>query len=59
MTTKNGYTPNGTKLVVTGELSADNLSEKVTEQAETTVNATATTALSNDFAKVENSINNN
>lgn len=59
MTTKNGYTPNGTKLVVTGELSADNLSEKVTEQAETTVNATATTALSNDFTKVENSINNN
>ncbi|MBC1416150.1 LPXTG cell wall anchor domain-containing protein [Listeria innocua] len=59
LSTKNGYTPNGTKLEVTGEFSADNLSEKVTEQAETTVNATATTALSNEFTKVENSINNN
>lgn len=59
LSTKNGYTPNGTKLEVTGEFSADNLSEKVTEQAETIVNATATTALSNDFTKVENSINNN
>ncbi|MBC1379517.1 MucBP domain-containing protein [Listeria innocua] len=59
LSTKNGYTPNGTKLEVTGEFSADNLSEKVTEQSETTVNATATTALSNEFTKVENSINNN
>lgn len=53
ISTKNGYTPNGTKLEVTGEFSADNLSEKVTEQAETSVNATATTALSNDFTSVE------
>ncbi|MBC2096156.1 MucBP domain-containing protein [Listeria welshimeri] len=59
ISTKNGYTPNGTKLEVTGEFSADNLSEKVTEQAETSVNATATTALSNDFTSVENSVNHN
>ncbi|WP_162921679.1 MucBP domain-containing protein [Listeria costaricensis] len=53
--TDNGYTINGTELHMKGVFSADNLSEKVEENAQTTVTASATTALSNNFDVTENS----
>ncbi|WP_239253857.1 MucBP domain-containing protein [Listeria ilorinensis] len=58
LNTTNGQMTNGTELLVKAVFTADNLSEEVAEEGKTTVNASATTALSNHFDIVENSVMN-